>query len=46
MGFSLEMFLNDLKEILASDLGNAAKLEVLKATIAYGETYARECGAI
>ena len=47
MGFSIEMFFNDLKEILNNkDIDEVDMLTELEECITNAEKYARECGLI
>jgi len=46
MGFNLEMFIEELKEILESDKKASKKVKELAQRIQEGERYARECGQI
>jgi len=46
MGFSLDLFFNELNEILAKDQKAAKTLKQLKRLVAESEEYAKECGHI
>ena len=46
MGFSLEMFFQDLKIALNQDKKAAKSLKDIKRIVAEAEQYAKECGHI
>lgn len=46
MGFSLQMFFDDLFAILDSDMGRAKKLKLLWETVVAAKVYAKECGKL
>jgi len=46
MGFSLEMFFDELFEILDSDMKAAKKIKLLVKVIYEAKQYAKECGHI
>ena len=46
MGFSLELFFNDLMELMDSDMKAAKKLRHLAKLIADARAYAKECGKL
>lgn len=46
MGFSLELFFEELKELLARDMKPKQKLKQLEQLITEAEKYARECNQI
>lgn len=47
MGFSLQAFIETLKNILNSeDLNAEDRLDQIKDEVAYGEKYAKECGQL
>lgn len=46
MGFSLELFFDELFEVLDSDMKAARKVRKLMAIIIAARTYAKECGML
>lgn len=46
MGFSLEMFFNDLQELLASEMKPKKKQKALEVLVAEARAYAKECNQI
>jgi len=45
MGFSLERFFEELKELLAVDINPEDKLARMEVLVIESEKYAKECGA-
>ena len=46
MGFSLELFFNDLIEVLESDMKAAKKIRLIIRIVTEAKKYAKECGQI
>ncbi len=46
MGFSLELFFEELNEILAKDQKAAKTVKQIKRLVAEREQYAKECGSL
>ena len=46
MGFSLEMFFEDLLNAVGADVCHSDKLDLLEVVIADGKQYAEDCGMI
>jgi hypothetical protein len=46
MGFSLEMFFEELQELLAAEMKPKAKQKALETLVAEAKRYAAQCGQI
>jgi hypothetical protein len=46
MGFSLEMFFQELLDAMGADCCHGDKLDLLEKVIVDGQQYAKECGMI